>query len=409
MSTSSSLPPFVSFPAKAVREHLPHHQWPSIQEAWTILARAHLALDGAQFIKAVKNDDSVPAFVSAFVAEVALDPHVVDPVSDEGRRLLGAVYQLTTRLFKETLTQDLLRWEFLADWSKVYGKERVSPALSPLFQANTSHKIIEGSLATLKKFFIESLDAGFKGDLKALESKLARVNHLIHASPDAAAFVLAGSDFLDGLIACFKIMNPPLRSTIITTTYLCLLGLTEGATPHFSMLSDQLFSLKTAAETHKSGPLNANDSMVAELVTATPILKQVLRRAEANNAATTALKSRITALEAFRKPGGSSIKPKRPLRRKVDKGKGIAVVDAAEIEGQMHMHLMSQITQVQDLFPDLGSGFVAKLLDAYGNDPEQVVAHLLEDSLPPNLAGADRSEQLYDFIFSSRVVRSLLT
>jgi activating signal cointegrator complex subunit 2 len=54
---------------------------------------------------------------------------------------------------------------------------------------------------------------------------------------------------------------------------------------------------------------------------------------------------------------------------------------------------MSLVTQVQDLFPDLGSGFVMKLLDEYQDDVEQVTAHLLDDSLPPHLADLDRSEQ----------------
>ena len=55
---------------------------------------------------------------------------------------------------------------------------------------------------------------------------------------------------------------------------------------------------------------------------------------------------------------------------------------------------MSVITQVQDLFPDLGAGFVVKLLDEYNDNAEKVIAHLLEDSLPPHLTEADRSEQL---------------
>ncbi|KAM0532544.1 hypothetical protein ACHAQF_006814 [Verticillium nonalfalfae] len=53
---------------------------------------------------------------------------------------------------------------------------------------------------------------------------------------------------------------------------------------------------------------------------------------------------------------------------------------------------MSQIAVIQDLFPDLGSGFVAKLLDEFGEDPEAVIAKLLEDDLPPELAAADRAE-----------------
>ena len=52
------------------------------------------------------------------------------------------------------------------------------------------------------------------------------------------------------------------------------------------------------------------------------------------------------------------------------------------------------ITQIQDLFPDLGAGFIVKCLYEYNDDIEQVTAHLLEESLPPHLAEADRSEKL---------------
>jgi len=54
---------------------------------------------------------------------------------------------------------------------------------------------------------------------------------------------------------------------------------------------------------------------------------------------------------------------------------------------------LSLVTQVQDLFPDLGSGFVLKLLDEYNDDVEHVTTHLLDDSLPPHLQLVDRKEQ----------------
>jgi activating signal cointegrator complex subunit 2 len=229
------------------------------------------------------------------------------------------------------------------------------------------------------------------------------MNHLIHTSPHVAAFFLTGSDFLDGLISCFKIMNPPLRKVIIATTYLCLIGLTEGDSPKYSMLADQLYSLKAAADAHKAGPLNAKDSMIAELVTVTPILKQVQHRLEHSEIGPTRTKPVITALEGYRKPG-TSIRPKRLIRRKIDKGKDVMVKDQVDVHGEMRVHRMSQVSQIQDLFPDLGSGFVSQLLDEYGDDTEQVIAHLLEDSLPPHLAGADRTKELFvvPYLFSTR-------
>jgi len=85
-------------------------------------------------------------------------------------------------------------------------------------------------------------------------------------------------------------------------------------------------------------------------------------------------------------------KNSKPQKR-VEKGKLIAAHDDRGYD-QVHIHAASLITQVQDIFPDLGSGFITKLLDEYNNDTEQVIAHLLEDSLPDHLVGADRSEIL---------------
>lgn len=397
---ASSLPPLAPFPSASWRAKLTPKDWESLLEAWTTLSQAYLALSDLQLTKLVaKDDDSLSAFLSTFVTEVAdAGPSPVLGSSHHAKALLRTTFTLTSRLLANTSTAPpvpLTTPSFLGAFSKLYRKN--APAtLSKAFQAHYSS--LEQPLTGFKKSLTRSLEAGLKADLKALEARLAHLNHLLHASPHASAFFLAGSDFLDGLVTAFKITNPPLRKVLVTTIYLCLIGLTEGEPPRFGMLADVLFSLKSAAETHKAGPLNANDSLVAELVTVTPVLKQLLKRAEDKGAASTALRSRISALEGFRKPGGGMMRPKRLVKRKVDKGKGIA--GEGEAQAELHMHRQSQISLIQDLFPDLGSGFISKLFDEYGDNTEVVTAHLLEDSLPPHLAQADRTAQLYVFILS---------
>lgn len=256
---------------------------------------------------------------------------------------------------------------------------------------------LESSLATLKVSLIKELEAGLKGNLKKAETQLKNLNQLLHASPDACAFFLAGSDFLDSLISCFKIMNPPLRKVIISTTYLCLIGLTVVEKPRIGALIDQLYSLEAAAVQHKAGPTNVNDSLVAELVTVTPILKQVQQRIAASGSGSGRAVSVLATLETFKKAGGVQ-KPTRKIKRKVDKGKNVAAGGEDGFGeggyGQIHIHQMSLISQVQDLFPDMGSGFVVKLLDEYGDNTEEVISHLLDGSLPTHLEKADRSEEL---------------
>ena len=394
-----SLPAFAPFPEAPWRDHIVPQEWEACLSSWVALAEAHLSLPDGEFLSLSANDESLSLFLSSFLRETASSGPTILGSSPSAVALLRQSFLLTARLLRLRDTpSSFLRWEFLSDfcrvYSRAYSKKRTSSLLDELFRKSGATP--ETSLQALKKQLIISLDAGIKGDLTILEARLRRLNHLIHASTDAAAFFLAGSDFLDGLITCYKVMNPPLRKTIITTTYLCLVGLTEGDSPKFSVLSDQLYSLKAAADAHKAGPTGANDSMVPELVTATPILKQIQQRLEASGSATSRLKTIIAALEGYRKPGGA-VRPRRLVKRKIDKGKAVMTEDDVddEIQGQMHIHRTSQISQIQDLFPDLGSGFISKLLDEYGDNNEQVIAHLLEDSLPPHLANANRAEELY--------------
>lgn len=391
---AATLPAFALYPQVSWRQRLSSQDWDSLCSAWISLIQVYLGKD--QQLKNNEEDTAV-SFVASFVYETAAAARASSSSPPQPPALLSrATFRLIQQLLVFSKSEELLSFKFLAAFSKIYPKKLVSPVLAQLFI--TQPNILELSLSSLKKTLIPHLDAGIKGDLKLVEKHLTELNPMLHASPDACMLFLAGSDFFDGLVTGYKVMNPPLRKVIIATMYLCLIGLIEAEPPKWAMLSDQLFSLKAAADTHKQGPLNVNDSLVPELVTSTPILRALLQRIEdSDDAATRNLKKRITALEPFKK--GAMIRPKSLIRRRVDKGKTRQTEQEAQVD--IHVHLLSQITQVQDLFPDLGAGFIAKCLDEYGDDVEQVVANLLSESLPPHLASADRSEALYVFFFFS--------
>ena len=391
MAKVNAFPPMVPFPEAAWREHIVPEEWEACLDAWLALAGAHLSLSNADFVRVSSKDESLPAFLTSYAEQTALS-HDKTPLGNvhKTRQLRKQCFLLSHRLLDaEHPSDSLLHWEFLADLSKIYGKDHGNKVVSLVWKRHLLS--LEPSLASLKTSLIKELDAGLKGDLKTAELQLKRLNHLLHASAEVAAFFMAGSDFVDSLISCYKIMNPPLRKIIVSTLYLCLVGLTEGEKPNFSALVDQLYSLKAAAEAHKAGSTNVNDSLIAELVTDTPVLKQVQQKIEASGSGSSRAKSVLTALGAFRKAGGSS-RPQRLIKRKINKGKGVSI----EVDGytSIHVHRMSLVSQVQDLFPDLGSGFVVKLLDEYGDNVEQVISHLLEGSLPAHLEDADRSEEL---------------
>jgi activating signal cointegrator complex subunit 2 len=391
MANITGFPSLVPFPEAAWREHIVSEEWEACLDAWLALAGVHLSYPNPDFLRVTAKDESLPAFLTSYAEQTALS-HDKTPSGSvhKTRQLRKQSFLLSHRLLNIDHPPDLLlRWEFLADVSKIYGKDHGNKIVSLVWKRQLAS--LEPSLARLKSSLIKELDAGLKGDLKTAESQLRRLNHLLHASPEVAAFFMAGSDFVDSLISCYTLMNPPLRKAIVSTLYLCLIGLTEGERPNFSTLVDQLYSLNAAAESHRAGPTNVNDSLVAEMVTETPILKQVQQRIEASGSGSSRAKSVLTSLGRFRKAGGIS-RPQRLIKRKTNKGKGVAI----DFDGytSVHVHRMSLVSQVQDLFPELGSGFVAKLLGEYGDDVEQVISHLLEGSLPAHLETADRSEQL---------------
>ncbi|KAK3900826.1 hypothetical protein C8A05DRAFT_35536 [Staphylotrichum tortipilum] len=392
---SSGLPAFALFPIATWRDQVLPNEWVACLNAWLALIDSHLALSDADFLSISAKDDTLHAFLASFTREVAVGGANTLGPSSAAKRLLKDCLAVTAALLKSPSPPGgLAQWEFLADLSRVYGKKKAETVLGSLSPA--SKQQLDASLAGLKRFLIKNLDAGLNGgDLKGIEVQLERVNDLISISPSTAEFFLAGSDFVDGLISCYKITNPPLRKALIATTYLCLVGLANGHKT--SALTDQLYSLKAAADAHKTGPLNVNDSLVAELVTSTPLLQRLQRKLEESGSASTRSKSVLAALGIFKKPGGGLSKPKRLIKRKIDKGKGLAAHDAATAQQELHIHRTTQISQVQDLFPDLGTAFISTLLDEYASDTEQIIAHLLDDSLPPHLQSADRTASLPPF------------
>lgn len=71
---------------------------------------------------------------------------------------------------------------------------------------------------------------------------------------------------------------------------------------------------------------------------------------------------------------------------------GAAAAPAAKVSG---VELDSLISQVKDLLPDLGEGFILACLEEYSYNAEQVINNILEDKLVPFLDKLDRTMQRY--------------
>lgn len=385
-----SLPPLAPFPESQWRAHLVPQEFEACLDAWIALLEAHLSLPDADFSQISTKDESLPLFLQTYTSELAKQspdiPTFNSPI--KAQKLRKNVYLLVSKLSRaKPCPKFVTEAVFVLDLSKAYGK-RASDILSQLWTESSLQ--LETSLGQYKSSLTSQLESGIKGDPQKTEAKLKRLNHLLDVSPETAAFFLSGSDFLDALISCYQLMNPPLRKAIIATAYLCLIGLTKGDKPNYSLVIDTLYALKDAAEKHKTGPVNERESLVPELISATPILSQLKDRINAQPTFATRAKPIIASLQSYRKP--TSGRPKRLVKRKIDKGKApVPSMDEAPV---IHVHRLSLVSQVQDLFPDLGDAFIVKLLDEYNDSVETVISHLLEDSLPTHLSSMDRSEKL---------------
>ncbi|XP_061865862.1 activating signal cointegrator 1 complex subunit 2 isoform X3 [Colius striatus] len=73
-----------------------------------------------------------------------------------------------------------------------------------------------------------------------------------------------------------------------------------------------------------------------------------------------------------------------------DECAGAAAAPIAKVSG---VELDSLISQVKDLLPDLGEGFILACLEEYSYNAEQVINNILEDKLVPYLDKLDRTMQ----------------
>ncbi|KAH8819580.1 hypothetical protein F5884DRAFT_17066 [Xylogone sp. PMI_703] len=387
-----ALPAMAPFPRAVWRIHITADEWKACLSAWLSLVQSHLSLRDPEFIEISTKDESLTNFLRSFNTEMATSYDELSAIDLHGfKKLKEEAFMLCARLQGLQSTPSiLLQWQFLADLSRNYGKHRVSKLLKIIWNRHSAS--IEASLSLIKVSLIKQLYAGSDSNLKSVEADLRQLNYLIYVSPDAAALFMAGTDFLDGLINCYQIVDSLFRKIIVSTTYLCLIGLTEGAKSNISSLVDQLYFLKAAAEKRNKDTGNNDHSLVTELVTSSPILAQLRRRVGGTSPGSSRVDAVLSGLEPFCKSGG--LRSHRPTRN-LAKGKGHATADVVEDYDSTkytHIHRMSQVSQLQDLFPHLGSAFIIKLLDEYSDDVEKVTAHVLDGTLPEHLKHADQSE-----------------
>ncbi|KAF2278506.1 uncharacterized protein EI97DRAFT_499921 [Westerdykella ornata] len=377
------IPSFAPFPDAKVRDSIPPQEWSVYLESWTTVAGFYLRLNDDDFASTIADtsDSNLTDFLVSFFHELPTDPRLPSVAAPLRKKCFLILHRIWSG---QIIPYNLLQWTFVSDVCQSFPKsERLRSLLARIWKS--SGTVIEKSLQGPKSILIEQLDSKSPGGSEDLLNRLAPLLKLV---PEAGVFIITGADLLDSLVSAHAKVSSELQKKLVMTAYLGLVSILEQERPNYSLLSDHLYSLKDSAGSDPS-----RKTFLADLVTNTPLLTKI--RDKATSPEASRVKNIATSLAEYRQ--SSITRPKKLVRRKVDKGKGKAKEEdryGHDAFGDVHVHRMSLITQIQDLFPDLGSGFVVKLLDEYDDNVEVVVAHLLEDSLPPHLTNVDRSEQL---------------
>ena len=377
---------FVPFPPENSIKQLPSMTREEALNAWTKLSQYYLAMDQKAFRRfAPVNPSLIPFLVSyAKVAANAEDPPLVG--KDMILLLRHQCFCLTHRLLTESDAPPaaLLEWTFLGDFSTIFSASK--PLRPLLYAAWNKYKLDnDPSMLKSKRTLLSILDESRPEQNSELNTCLRRIAGLLKACPDYGRFLIVGSEFPDAIAAAWYRGNNDIRNKLTTVLYRSLLSLLDGDKPNVPLLLDHLYALK--ANTDKVLAANPTFTLLSHLVSSTSFIRILQAHLKGSDAARA--ESLVSYLEGLK--SGEA----KPKRRKIHKGKSREHDEYGHgAMAEIHVHKMSLVTQIQELFPDLGSGFIVKLLDEYHEDPEQVTAHLLDDSLPPNLKNADRQETL---------------
>lgn len=372
------VPAFAPIPPSDIRTSLGSEEWAACLDAWTALADLYLRTTVELFTTAI-SDPAFSAFARSYYHEAARIRPVDETLRNPRAHLLRRkCFLLMQRCFKAVQSLEFLAdLDFLSDFCRVHLK---SADLARLLTSiwNTKRSKLQISMQKWKLSTIDRLESSTPA---SAEPDLNQVAPILHGCPAIAVYVLTGTDFLDASVSAYSnTTDHRLKKAIVMVIYLGLSGCCRVENPNVGLLSDHFYSMEAQADSKPGSP-----SLLADLVTNTPMTKRIRRTIPASSEARIA--KLLDSLATYRMP--SIARPRTHVHRKIAKGKGKQRPDDRE----MHVHRMSLVTQLQDLFPDLGPGFLLRLLDEYRDDVEQVTAHLLDDSLPTHLESLDRNEQ----------------
>ncbi|KMP05645.1 hypothetical protein CISG_04449 [Coccidioides immitis RMSCC 3703] len=380
--TEAKLPPLAPVPPPNVQECIPSEDWASCLDAWIVSVEFRLRVSEGDFETLASKDTQAKSFLSSFFNSPTSLP---GPNASTLRRLC---FLLARRLLLY-VPEHVLDWQFLGAFCSAYNcSSALKTVLRNVWQKASKNLTlsIEKGKTNLMQQLSQSApgrDSNVLGDLRSLTL-------LAFSLPEVGYVLMTGSDYIDAMFEAYQTQkDKSLQDAIVANIYVALSSLMITSPPAVSLLLDQLFNLKASARVDGSGsPKDPN--LLSDLVCSTNLLKRMDRLCSENPQKRA--DKLLSSLLSYRKV----CRGMHPIRRRpVKENKGKQRRTEADDVNEFHIHKMSLVTQIQDLFPDLGSGYVVKLLDYYSDNVETVVSHLVEDSLPANLKILDHSDQLH--------------
>lgn len=284
---------------------------------------------------------------------------------------------------------ELLAWRYLGEMSCCYPS---SAALKKLLSEtwDKHEAVISSSLEKGKTAVIAQLSTTNSSSVSKAVADIRLLTVLVSSLPPCGHVLMAGSDFLDTLTETYqahKLDN--IRKSLVANIYVGLTSLLKSTKPNLSLLLDQLFGLKASAGAG-TPKQKKEPTLLSDLICSSDLLSRLERYLTVQPQKRG--QDLVSSLRTYQNESRSLHHRYQKPKKRVDKGK--TPVSDLQIPEEIHAHRMSLISQIQDLFPDLGSGYIVRLLDFYGDNPETIIAQLLDESIAPELQSLDKSEQL---------------
>ncbi|WEW60126.1 hypothetical protein PRK78_005611 [Emydomyces testavorans] len=379
------LPPLVPVPPPSVQDLIPSEEWAACLSAWITSVDFRLRISDGDFEMLAPTDTQAKSFLSSYFS---CSTSLIGPNANVLRRVCFLLGRRLLLMGNHVL-EGFLDWRFIGDFCKAYTSTVALKALlgdiwRRASKALTSN-IEKGKSDVMRRVSRKPSEAetDVLADLRSLSS-------LALSLPEAGYILMTGSDYIDTMFEVYQAQGSEiLQNAIVANIYVALSSLMALDPPAVSLLLDQLFSLKATAKVGVEDP-SEEPNLLSDLICCTNLLKRMEHIFSAGSE--TRAKNLISSLRSYRILC-HRMHPFRQRSSKRNKGKQRAI--KADHLGQPHIHRMSLVTQIQDVFPNLGSGYVIKLLDYYSDDVETIISHLLEDSLPVPLKTLENPDTLH--------------